>query len=160
MHYSFESWADWAGGAGSQTPSDATSEAARQSFPFSDDLSELEESLAMGFHEGMAGFSGVRENPPSAEPVSHPADDAHWDALARAVAEHVLSCLAETQTPLKTELDKFRRQADEYYRDNRAMAVQIQRLLSEREQMNHALRAYELELARYRSLMGHIYFKV
>jgi hypothetical protein len=148
LPYSFESWSSL---------SEAPEEDIRKTFPFSEDLKALEESVPFGFSEGMAGFE--RPEPPRApEPVMP--DTAQWGEIARIVADHVMNHMTELQHPLQTSLDKSRRQADEYYRDNRAMAVQIQKLLSEREQMAHALRSYELEIARYRNLLGNLYLKI
>jgi hypothetical protein len=134
-----------------------------QAFPFSEDLRELEASLAMGFQEGMANFQAAEPPPSGTETAeAYPAvpDEARWDELARVVADHVLTYMQEADNPLRSELERQRRAADEYYRDNKAMAEQIRQLIIERERLTQALQAFEMESARYRHVLGNLYLKL
>ncbi len=154
MRYSFESWAGMNG--------NAASSASGQSFPFTEDLQELEESLSMRFGEVMGNYRREAEMAEDTAEASDPtlADNARWDELAQQVAEHVLSYLSEVQHPLRKELEKTRLEADEYYRDNKAMAAQIRQLMAEKEHLQRALSLYEFEVARYRGVLGNLYVKL
>jgi hypothetical protein len=166
LQYSYEHWAD---------PPPESSEAKRaddvaspqeaQSFPFVEELKELEESLSLGIEDGMEAYRRYQEARQQ-EPLldqdewddAPAADESDWDALAKLVANHVLSYVMDN--PLQAEVDKLRAQMDEMYRDNRLMAEQVQRLVTENDQLRHAAGACELELARYRQLAGNLYLKV
>lgn len=146
----------------------------RRSFPFSDDLQELEASLSMKLDDVMGDYrpapppthpSWERENSAWENVLPQPGlgDEARWDemadGIAKAAAEQVIAHLAEVQNPLQAEIEQVRQEADELYKDNKAMAAQIQQMLGEREQMLRAISAYELELTRYRSLVGNLYLR-
>ncbi len=138
-------------------------------FPFSEDMRELEESLSLGL-EDVAGNAGAdyaayaelelyQSQTAAYENVQPQADEGKWDDLALSVAEYVLVHLRDMQHPLSQELEKQRRAADEYYRDNRAMAVQIRQLLDEREQLAQSLAQCQQELTRYHNVMGNLFLR-
>lgn len=154
MPYSFESWRD----AENQDEQEIHRE-----FPFSEDLKELEESLSMGLSdvigEADAGYFNDTPLPSEAGPLPVP-DEARWDELAKAVADHVITYMQEVQNPLYGELERQRRVAEEYLRDNRVMARQVQDLISEREELRRRLQAYELEVMRYRPVLGNLHVRL
>jgi hypothetical protein len=158
VRYSYESWAS----PPAETPSEPESPPLEQEsrFAFSEDMKELEDSLSMGFSEGMYAYQQARQlNPQAISPEGLP-EVPHWDALARIVADHVLAYLKSEQEPLVQENATLQRQIEEYQRDNRAMALQIQHLLDEKDQLQQSITAYQLELSRFRPMMGNMHLKV
>lgn len=156
MHYSFESWKD------PSDPGEPIPEAG-QEFPFSEDLQELEASLSMGLEESLSGYRPASDSThsPVQDLLSQTIpDESRWDELAKVVADHVTLYLEELQNPLQAELARMRRIADEYHRDNRAMADQIRRLIAEREAMRRTLEAYERELTHYRPVLGNLHIRL
>ncbi|HEY9745857.1 MAG TPA: hypothetical protein V6C99_06525 [Oculatellaceae cyanobacterium] len=66
---------------------------------------------------------------------------------------------AKEQALLQLQLEKLWHIADRHFQDNKALSAQVQSLLQEREQLKSALLAYELEVSRYRQLVGNLYLK-
>lgn len=171
MSLSFEHW------DGSAALADVESESA-QSFPFSEDLKELEASLAMSFAESMAArrqaedalLDANRTATVAEEPAALDSQqtDAAWAAMTAQVAAQVSADVAEqvavhleqVDSPLRKELAQQRRLIDEYYRDNRLMAEQVRQLLQERERLTQLVQAYEMDKIRYRHLLGNLYFRL
>lgn len=164
MQYSYEHWADQPPESSeSKGTNDPASLQEGQSFPFAEELKELEESLSLGIDDGMEAYRRYQEarqqSLQSEEEWTEPsADDSDWDALAKLVASHVLSYVMDN--PLQAEVDKLRAQMNELYRDNRTMAEQMQRLVSENDQLRQAAGACELELARFKPMLGNLYLKL
>lgn len=167
MDYAFESWAGSSSAAQAgpdSNPAKKRDTADAQLGALSDDLKSLEESMSMTLDDVLATFQpepdAEARRAENAEVLSETLpNEQNWDELARMVADHVLVYMQEAQHPLQIALEKMRRTADEYYRDNRAMAVQIRQLLDEREQMIRAMGAYEVELDRYGNLLGNLYLR-
>lgn len=113
-----------------------------ETFPFSKDLQELEASLSM-----------------NEKTVSEELPSGHWEEWASTV-DGMVSRMEAVNAQTRTELDELRRVAEEYRSDNRVMAKQIHQLLSEKEQLSQKLAAYELELARFRPVLGNLHLKV
>jgi hypothetical protein len=163
LYYAFETWSGPTEPANSEPAAPESGIAEPSLSSLAEELRSLEESLSFdldevfaNYHPDLADHALAEDQSPLADTVSN---EGQWDELARLVADHVLVYMQEMQHPLQTELAKMRRTADEYYRDNRAMAVQVRQLLDEREQMLRALGSYEMELSRYRNLMGNLYLR-
>jgi chromosome segregation ATPase len=120
---------NWAD-ASPQTQSELRPPEAVSVLPLSEDLQELEDSLSM-----------------------------NWDDLALSGDTPENRPLRLERDALQMQLEKLWQVADTHYQDNKALAAQIQALLNEREQLRTALHAYELEVSRYRHLMGNLYLK-
>jgi hypothetical protein len=170
VRYSYESWGNSPSDAPEPADSSSGNEIENESrFSFSEDLKELEESLSMSFAEGMQAYHRLRAeqsgDPAWAEATTETvspslSEDLQVDAFARVVAEHVLASLHTTSDPIQQEMEHLQQKANNYYHDNRAMAAQIQRLLVEKEQLQQAITAYQLELSRFRPLVGNLHLKV
>jgi hypothetical protein len=164
LQYSYEHWADQPPESSeSKGTDDPALSPETQSFLFAEELKELEESLSLGIDDGMEAYrryQEARQQSLQSEPEWNETsvDDSDWDALAKLVADHVLSYVMDN--PLQAELDKLRAQMGELYRDNRIMAEQVQRLVAENDQLRQTTGACELELARYRHMMGNLYLKL
>jgi hypothetical protein len=167
LQYSYEHWADQPPESSEGKGVDASGLPLEgQAFPFAEELKELEESLSLGIEDGMEAYrryQEARQQEALAGGVGNAwedeaTDESDWDALAKLVANHVLSYVMDN--PLQAEVDKLRAQMDELYRDNRIMAEQVQKLVVENDQLRQATGACEVELARYRPLMGNLFLKV
>lgn len=169
MRYSYESW----GASPIDTPQSQPTQPEREThFSFSDDLKELEASLSMNFTEGMSLYQKTimasRFSSKSTHVVAReqtpdklsPDEARQWDEMARTVAEHVLQEMQATQSLHRKELNALRQRTEAYYQDNRAMAMQIQRLLAEKEQLQTQLGNCQVELSRYRPVLGNLHLKV
>jgi uncharacterized circularly permuted ATP-grasp superfamily protein len=161
LQYSYEHWANQP--SDSKEQSDASVNHQVQSFPFVEELKELEETLSLGLDDGLEAYRQYQEARQSEqsetwEAVDETIPESDWDELAKLVADHVLSYVMDN--PLQAELDKMRAQMDEYYRDNRVMAEQVQRLLDENDQLRRSMNACDLEISRYRHLVGNLFLKL
>ncbi len=162
MQYSYERWANEGPDMSETTetlePSDASDAMPGENpFPFSDDLKALEDTLSLDLEEGLEAFRQYRQGQQTElyEPVSSESD---WDELARLVADHVLAYMLDN--PLQIELNQLRAKMDEYYQDNQKMAEHVHRLMGENEQLRVSVSACELDVARFRNLVGNLYLKV
>ena len=132
-------------------------------------IKALEDSLPMGLEEGMQLYRVHRAQQPVSNQTSMVQGDAGVqkglipeDALrflAQQVAEQVISTMAE-RGGLQDDSAEWRKRTDTLYADNRIMAEQVQRLISENEQLRNSKGNRDLELARYRHLAGNLYFKL
>lgn len=131
---------------------------AEQAFPFVEDLKVLEESMSLNLTEGLAAYrehQGLRSLKTAG---LHTPEAPDWDDLAKQVADHVVSYLAET-TGL-SEAEHWQARNDALYEDNRAMAEHVQRLVEENELLRNSVSVCELELAHFRHLLGNLYLKL
>ena len=158
MQYSYEHWANQP--PESKENSESSTAPETQSFPFVEELKELEESLSLGLDDGLEAYRQYQQarQAVSWEVVDEAPPESDWDELAKLVADHVMAYMSEN--PLQAELDKMRSQMDEYYRDNRMMAEQVQRLLDENELLRRSMNNCELEVSRYRHLVGNLFLKL
>ena len=178
LQYSFDLWNQ---PAPPDLPAE-TEQTAQAAFPFSRDLEELEASLSMNrevaaqelqWHYGeerwpdeappaypQAPDFSVGPGPEIPPEASGPAPAQEWDELADTVASYVMAYMqTSTQPATHEEVHRWQAMAQEYHADNRLMAAQLQRLLSEKDELTRRLAGYEIELARYRSIAGNIYLK-
>lgn len=158
MQNHYEPWANEPD-AELQVPEPMMLQVDEQSFPFSQELKVLEDSLPLNWEEGVLAYrqhQGLSRV--GAENLQSNGVEPGWDELARQVADHVVSFMAEAKG--QTELDHWQSRTDALYSDNRIMAEQVQRLVDENDQLRASLSAAELELARHRHLMGNLYLKL
>lgn len=99
------------------------------SLPISDDLQELEASLTMDWDEVIAASQAKAARTP------------------------------QTEQALREQLERLWKVADTHYQDNKMLAAQVQDLLNEKARLQAMLHAYELEVSRYRHLLGNLYLK-
>jgi hypothetical protein len=84
----------------------------------------------------------------------------NWDeVIAAQHSKELPESTSQAEQSLQIQLEKLWQIADTHYQDNRALAAQVQSLLNERTQMQSMLHAYELEVSRYRQLLGNLYLK-
>jgi hypothetical protein len=158
LQYSYEHWANQPTDPKENSEPSAAPDV--QSFPFAEELKELEETLSLGLDDGLEAYRQYQQarQTETWEEVDEAPPESDWDELAKLVADHVLSYVMEN--PLQAELDKMRSQLDEFYRDNRIMAEQVQRLLDENDQLRRSMNGCELEVSRYRHLVGNLFLKL
>lgn len=167
MQYSYENWLNDQPKApeSEQTTQTVDSsvalaeQSAAPSFPFGEDLQVLEKDLSLGLEEGLQAYRQHQHLQTGLwrEEGLKPSDEAHWEDLAKLVADHVLAYMLDN--PLQTELQALKTQNKEYYRDNRALTQQMRKLVDENDGLRKALTTAEKELASYHRLAGGFYVK-
>ncbi|WP_373532591.1 hypothetical protein [Vampirovibrio sp.] len=165
MQYSYESWLNQPldnaeALEAPENPSQAenlnASEAA-QSFPFSEDLKALEQNLPLSFDEGLQAYRQHQGPLQAGLSLSDSAEQAHWEDLAKLVADHVLAYMLDN--PLQNELQDLRLQNGQHYQDNRRMAEQVRKLVAENTQLRTALHQAEKALSHFHPVAGGLYVK-
>lgn len=166
MQYSYENWLnEQPKASGPEMPTQVSegrvsvAEPPAQSFPFAEDLQALEKDLSLGLEEGLQAYRQHQNLQTGLwrEEGLKPSDEAHWEDLAKLVADHVLAYMLDN--PLQNELQELKTQNKQYYKDNRAMAQQVRKLVDENDSLRKALNIAEKELATYHRLAGGFYVK-
>ena len=124
------------------------------------ELKKLEQTIPLNLEDGMQAYRQHQGGPQAGlwrEESASGGEADQWDGLAKLVADHVLAYMLDN--PLQNQLDELRLKNDEYYRDNRAMAEQVRKLVEENEHLRHSLSKAEKELAHFQKLGGSFYLK-
>lgn len=169
MQYSYERWLNKppeediesvAGNEPEQVPHEAVTDRSSQNFPFAEDLKVLEQNLSLGFDEGVRVYRQHQSQPQAGlgrSETALSAEEAHWEDLAKLVADHVLAYMLDN--PLQNELQDLRRQNSFYYKDNLLMTEQVRKLADENDGLRKALSQIEKELASFHQVAGGFYIK-
>jgi hypothetical protein len=165
MRYSYESWLNQPLKSVEATDSKENASQAQaldadhaaENFPFAEDLKVLEQDLSLGFDEGLQAYRQHQANPQVGLGGSDSVEQAHWEDLARLVADHVLAQVLDS--PLRHELQDLRLKNEEYYQDNRLMSEQVRKLVDENAQLRNALHQAEKELRHFQPVAGGLYVK-
>jgi hypothetical protein len=165
MQYSYESWLNQplesfeavdSKENASQTQALGADQVA-ENFPIAEDLKVLEQDLSLGFDEGLQAYRQHQAHSQVGLGLSDSVEQAHWEDLARLVADYVLAHVLDS--PLRQELQDLRLRNGEYYQDNRLMSEQVRKLVDENAQLRNALHQAEKELRHFHPVAGGLYVK-
>ncbi len=158
MQYSYERWVHNV--AEMADSSDVAEDLPVQEAVQPAELKTLEQQISLNLEEGMQAYRQYQGGTQAGlwrEEAQSGSDEAHWDGLAKLVADHVLAYLLDN--PLESQLQELRLKNEEFYRDNRTMAEQVRRLVEENDGLRRSLLKAERELATFHKLGGSFYIK-
>ncbi len=156
MHSSFDAW--------------------KEDFHFSEDLAALEQELSMDLPEDLSDPALFAKPRPSAgnkstvlpdditdfssiEPGSMPAEGtAEWNQMVELVSSRILQRVGAVVKQKEASLKEFQAELQSLQQDNQILAAQIRDLLAENDRLQLELECRDVQLSRFRKILGRWYY--